>query len=257
MTYFTTHDRPLPIGSDTYLPQESVSATAMQKTGSLDANNTEITGVQGLISGDFVINNGLVGQEIQVLKGINWRNLPATTADHPAPFKQIGIIGESTVEGETTWKIQVQSKIERLLNQAPLKTTSPLCSHRFCDSGCGLDRAERTLETTILGVGSQTNFALTSWNTLNFSFGTITFNDGPNAGLTFGVTEGVDGFIHLAEIPEGLIEVGQSVTAFVGCDKTESDCRNRHGNFPQFNGIPAGGGWMPGNERYQNPPIVR
>lgn len=256
MTYFTTHDRPLPIGSDVYLPQESVSATAIQKTGSLDANNTEITGVQGLISGDFVINNGLVGQEIQVLKGINWRNIPATTADHPAPFKQIGIIGESTVEGETTWKIQVQSKIERLLNQAPLKTTSPLCSHKFCDSGCGLNPASYTVETMITDVGSQTLFRLVG-TTNNYSFGSITFKTGPNAGLTFGITEGSDGVIYLAEVPEGLVQNGQEVIAFQGCAKTEDDCRNRYGNFLQANFIPAGGGWMPGNERYQNPPIVR
>ena len=256
MTNYTTHDRPLPIGSDIYIPQESVSATAIQKTGSLDANNTEITGVQGLISGDFVINNGLSGKNIQVLKGVNWRNPPASAAAHPDPLKLVGIIGESTVEGKTTWKIQVQSKIERLLNQSPIRTTSPVCSHRFCGSGCGLNAASYTVTTTITDVGSQTLFRLVG-TTNNYSFGSITFTTGPNAGLTFGITEGSDGVIYLAEVPEGLVANGQTVIAFQGCAKTESDCRNRYGNFLRFNGIPAGGGWMPGNEKYQNPPTVR
>lgn len=254
--YFTTHDRPLPIGSDTCEPTRIASVTAIQKTGSLDVNNVEITGVQTLISGDFVTNNGLVGQTVQVAKGIDWRNIPAAIDSHPAAFKQVGIIGESTVEGQTTWKIQVQSKIERLLNQSPVRTTSPVCSHRFCDSGCGLDAANYTVNTTIQGVLSQTNFSLVG-TTNNYSYGTITFVDGPNAGLSFGITEGSDGVIYLAEIPEGKVENGQTVIAFQGCAKTESDCRNRYGNFLQFNGIPAGGGWMPGNERYQNPQIIR
>jgi uncharacterized phage protein (TIGR02218 family) len=254
--YFTTHDRPLVIGGESYSPQESVGITAIQKTGSLDVNNVELTGVQGTLTGNFVINGGLNGLGIQVLKGVNWRNLPATTDNHPTELKQVGIIGESSVEGETTWKIQVQSKIERLLNQAPIKVTSPLCSHRFCDSGCRLSFTDYTVTTTIQGVLSQTNFSLVG-TTANYSFGTIKFVDGPNAGLTFGISEGSDGVIYLSEVPEGLVANGQTVIAFRGCTKTEDYCRNIYNNFTNFNGIPAGGNWMPGNERYQNPPITR
>lgn len=254
--FFTTHDRPIEIASDKYLPEESITVTATQKVSSLDVNNVELIGIQSWFPGEFIVDNGLSGKDINVLKGVDWRNIPSSVDNHNDAFRQTGIVGEVTLEGELTWRMQVQSKTERLLNQSPIKLTSPLCSHRFCGAGCGLDAANYTVTTTITEVGSQTLFRLVG-TTNNYSFGRITFVDGPNNGRSYGISEGSDGVIYLADAPDGKVENGQTVIAFQGCAKTESDCKNRYGNFSRFNGIPTNGGWMPGNETYINPQIIR
>jgi uncharacterized phage protein (TIGR02218 family) len=253
---FTTHDRPLAIGGLNYQPNEAVNPSAIERNATLDVDNTELRGVQGWVSGDYAINNGLLGMNITVLKGVDWRNPPATIEAHPERLKEVGIAGEVTLEGQSTWAIEHQSRVQRLLNQAPIRVTSPLCQHTFCDSGCGLDINNYTVATQITEVGSQTLFRLVG-TTNNYSYGSITFTSGPNSGLTFGITEGSDGVIYLADVPEGKVSNGDSVIARQGCAKTESDCKNRYGNYLQFLGVPPKGGWMPGTNFYQNPSIVR
>jgi hypothetical protein len=117
-----------------------------------------------------------------------------------------------------------------------------------------LDKASFTFDATVTGVTSNLSFTVS--NSSDFSFGVITFSTGENAGLSFGIGVSNSGAIRLADIPEGLVEVGNEVTLFRGCEKTIEACQ-AYGNLPNFGGIPTGGGWMPGSDKYQNPGIRR
>lgn len=253
---YTTHDRPIVIDGMTAITSESILFSAIEQTANLDPNNAEIVGVQGIITADLITNQSAQEIEVVLLKGVNWRNPPATIAAHPVYLKQTGQIGEVTVQGETMWSVQIQDNIKRKLSQQIIKVTSPLCSHRFCDSGCTLDTADYTFDTTIATVSSQTQFQL-AMTSLDFSFGTVTFLSGANTGLVFSIASGVAGLINLAEIPGKRIASGDQVRVFRGCEKTPEYCKVQFGNYVNFLGIPTSGKWMPGVDAYQNPGVRR
>ena len=75
-----------------------------------------------------------------------------------------------------------------------------------------------------------------------FTFGTLTFTSGANAGLPLDIkahlrTSGIDILQLWAPTPFS-VAVGDAAPATAGCRKSLSTCRNKFSNVPNFRGYP-------------------
>lgn len=252
----TTHDRPIYIESHLCTPHEATELKAIEKNSSLDPNNVELVGNQGIIDQNTILTGRLAHKEIITLKGVNWRTPPVNFASHSNQWKQVGTSGETTIQGKVAWTIQEQSIIERRLAQTPNKITSPVCLHQFCDAGCKLNIADHTFDLFITEVFHQMSFRV-NYAPPDYSYGTLTFTSEPNANSSFPISIGTGGIINLVDMPEYKVEVNHTVRVTRGCSKTIEYCRVKYNNSINFGGIPPEGEWIPGNNKYHAPNVQR
>lgn len=252
----TTHDRPMTINGYFCTPHESVKPNAMERNTSLDPNNVEIDGPQSKLGIDPLVSGRLSYKEVRVLKGVNWRSVPGTFADHDERWTQVGTTGETEVNGKVSWLINIQSNVERRLAQTPNKITAPVCRHEFGDSNCQVSLSGKQNDHYITEVFHQASFRI-DFASIDYSFGYVVFTSEPHGSVRYPIVQGSGGIINLGDVPEAKVEVGQTLQVTMGCAKTIEYCRTKYGNVLNFGGIPPEGDWIPGNNKYQAPEIQR
>ena len=251
---FTTHDRAIVIDGVIYQPWTSADPTAIAKQLGLKVDDLELRSVLTVDSFDqtFLLNNGLRNARITTMPGIDWRDIPATIADVPDNEKEVGLVGQVRVLGKTEFAIENLSEASSRLAQPQVQKTSPLCNVRkFCDERCGLDIADYTFTATVTSVASQIVFNLS--DTHDFSWGSIRFTSGENAGAEFPIASGTGGLINMLEMAEGKVQIGDEAIVKRGCSRTMANCI-AYGNIANFRGIPTGSNWMPGADFYKSSP---
>jgi uncharacterized phage protein (TIGR02218 family) len=139
----------------------------------------------------------------------------------------------------TELKITVKSDLELLDIQMPRNLYQPGCLHTLYQGGCGLNKATFAVNSTVNGGSSVTkiNCGLEQ-GAGYFALGTIRFNSGPNAGVIRSVKEYEQGVVTLSAplvVPCG---VGDTFSAYPGCDKTKATCQAKFNNVIHFRGHP-------------------
>lgn len=155
-----------------------------------------------------------------------------------ALIRFVGRVSESEFSRSEA-RIKVKSDLELLNIKMPRNLYNPGCIHTLYDTGCGLSKASWSAASSVLAGStvSQILCGLTQPGTW-FDQGTITFDSGANSGVVRTIKGYTPGAISLAYPLPVTPGVGDTFTAYPGCDKTQSTCINKFNNVASFRGFP-------------------
>lgn len=141
--------------------------------------------------------------------------------------------------GRTSAKLTVKSDLELLNKKMPCNLYQPSCPNTLYDSSCGLTKASYGAASTVASGSSlsQINCGLAQ-SAGYFNQGTLTFSSGPNSGLSRTIRSYSPGVITLAMPLLTPCGVGNTFTAYAGCDRTQATCTGKFNNLVNFRGQP-------------------
>lgn len=202
-------------------------------------NITLHTGMTDLIQGipfpQFAVNGGFDGARVQVD-----RCFMPTYGDTSAGVVNVFTGGVSDVKPSRTGVVLTVSSDLQLLNiPMPRNVYAPACSHNLYDSACGAVKASFGAASACASgsTSSMLNCALAQAAGY-FDTGTITFTGGQNAGATRTVKSYTPGVINLSLPLPFVPVVGDTFTAYAGCDKSQATCNSKFGRLASFRGCP-------------------
>lgn len=146
----------------------------------------------------------------------------------------------STYElGRTEARVKVKSDLELLNVKMPRNLYQPGCLHTLFDTGCGLTKAAFGAATTAAsGSTRQVLNCGLAQAAGYFDQGTITFTSGANNGVTRNVKSYTPGVVTLSYPLPSTPTIGDSFTAYPGCDKKQATCSGKFSNLANFRGFP-------------------
>ncbi len=139
--------------------------------------------------------------------------------------------------GRTTAEITVNSDLALLDIQIPRNLYSPACVHVLFDSGCGLVKNVYGANGAV-GAGT-TNLSI-AWSGASAAYaqGTIVFTSGVNGGISANVKSASSTALTLAYPLLNAPAVGDTFTAYQGCDHSMATCKAKFNNLANFRGFP-------------------
>jgi len=232
---FTSHDRDIVFDNITYASGIGFVPTSVASNSNLSVDNLEVDGmVDGTIITENDIRAGLYDfAQIEIFM-VNYNDLTQGTLN-----LRTGWIGEVKY-GKGKFIAEVRGLIQSMV-QIVGELFSPSCRAKLGDLRCGLDIASYTFTGSITDVTDSQNFRDASRTEEGgyFTMGKITFTSGENAGLSMEVKEfDGGGIISLVFPMPYAIEVGDSYSIQVGCDKNFDTCINKFNNAVNFRGEP-------------------
>jgi len=244
----TDHIQDLSISSVTYLARPGMRVSLMKCSGNMEIDNYEIEGyfVTGVVTMADLLKGRFTGARV--------RRYIVNYDDLADGVLQIGDGNVSRVEvSDNAFKVQVLGKMWRL-SQPVGRTVTKRCDvETLGDSRCQFNlntsqypsgpafKQNLTVSSvidalTFTASGASGGGTGSDW----FKNGRVTWLTGDNAGYTQQIAEytiniGDDEFV-LRTQPGADIDIGDTLTATAGCDRTTSDCRYKFTNSSQTTG---------------------
>ncbi len=140
--------------------------------------------------------------------------------------------------------MEVNSIFHQLNLRIPKRMYSPACTHALYDVGCGLNKVTFGFTLTITFIDPtypQQKIYFATYPQVPvgaFNLGTVAFTTGLNAGLSRTIKNDSGQAFLLASTLPNTPQIGDTYTAYFGCDKTLSTCIYKFNNFYNFNGFP-------------------
>lgn len=258
---YTSWDSDLTINGNIYKSNAGIVPSAVASKSDLSVDNSEVsTYFEEITEVDILshkFNNAKVTAQI------------FNIGDPLAPLISLfgGEIGQIKAT-DIGFTFELRSK-SHYLNQAVSVKTSDICRHKFCDSKCGLNIENFTLQGfTITEIvpsqfstrGLKVTPAPPGINTFEIIYGGgnfessirngyIEFTSGQLIGQKFDIkdTYEVDPEVKLWQsLPLG-VAIGDTFNIIYGCGKTVAACK-AYNNFVNFGGFLSGGNWMVGDD---------
>jgi uncharacterized phage protein (TIGR02218 family) len=228
------------VPATTYQSENGCIPTDLSENDSSNADNMDVTGALGTYVTDADVRGNL-------FQGAEWTLILCNYADTSMQqLRKRGTVGEATVNG-LAFTFSLKS-LSSWWQTEIIELAGPMCRYKrlgvspcpFDMTGTTTDDMPARITTTVASVTSQREITLTDastgadsssvnvsdYPTGRFTKGTITWNDGDNAGQ-----EAMDIQEHKADETITLkwkmpfdIAVGDSVTLDVGCDRRISTC---------------------------------
>lgn len=191
--------------------------------------------IQGVPFPQFVNNGGFDGARVQVD-----RCFMLPYGDTSAGVVNIFTGSVSDVKPSRTEILLTVSSDLQLLNiPMPRNVYAPACSHNLYDAGCGASKAAfGAASSCAAGTTALQIVCALAQAASYFDTGTITFTGGQNAGATRTVKSYVPGVISLSLPLPYAPAVGDTFTAYAGCDKTQATCAAKFNRLSSFRGFP-------------------
>ena len=227
----TSHDAPLRIGDDDYLPSPGMVPAAVTQRLGLEPGSTEISGA---LSSDALRDADLSlgrwdGSQVSLLAA-DWANPSAEPI-----LLASGELADVTSRGDE-FTAELHS-IAGKLNEPPCPSTSPHCRAELGDKACRVDLAGRTRRAAVVSWDG-TQIELADAVGAEFLFGRLRFLSGANCGAET-VILAVDGATaKVRDIPRADVAPGTIVEIRHGCDKRLETCAARFANAANFRGEP-------------------
>lgn len=139
--------------------------------------------------------------------------------------------------GEMT--ITVRSITELFNTMIPRSLFQSPCRNQLFSPQCGKSKADYTTSGTVADATNKAQFTATTGKAAGwFASGYLVFTSGANAGLTIGIKT-FDGTTFGLNYPL-LFQpaVGDTFTAYAGCDHTKTMCEDKYGNGINYRGEP-------------------
>ncbi|MET4238627.1 DUF2163 domain-containing protein [Bradyrhizobium sp. RT10b] len=190
------------------------------------------------------VNAGILDEAIvRVDRGYvaAWPLLPTLTL---VPVGLVNVFYGRVAEvdfGRSSIMININDPRELLDVDMPRNVYGSGCGYALFDSGCTLSKAAFALPLTITGVtGINTIQTNSSKADGYFSLGSVRFTSGGNSGLQMMVRASflAGGEMDLMAPLPFTINVGDTLTAYPGCDKQFATCAQKFNNLPNFGGFP-------------------
>lgn len=148
-----------------------------------------------------------------------------------------GLVTSIDQIGRTSAEITVASDLVLLDLDMPRNLYAPSCGHTLYDSGCGLVKNAFGSRGTV-AAGSTVSSIVWTGATQAFVQGTIYFSSGINAGASANIKSLSSGTLVLSYPLEFPPAIGDTFTAYQGCDHTNTTCRTKFNNLANFRGFP-------------------
>ena len=240
--YYTDADGSITYGGNIFVCNAPLmSRDKLKLVVGVQADSVSVTmqvSPSNLISGipfpQFANNGGFDGASVNID-----RCYMATYGDTSAGVVNMftGMVLE-VAPSRTSIVLTVGSNMQLLNIAMPRNLYTPGCTHTVYDTECGAVKASFGAASSVSsGTTSVINCGLTQANKW-FDNGTITFNTGANAGTKRTIKSYNVGSITLALALPTAPTVGDTFTAYAGCNKSNSDCLNKFNRLVSFRGFP-------------------
>lgn len=248
--YYTSAQQNIVYNGHTYLAAFQDSAPGFRRGASrcslgLNVDEMEIeivydtsTRMVGYGPAVLAANGGLDGAQIQVDKALapNWSN-PVVNG---VVNLFTGIVGEAKCDSSKV-TLTVSSMLLYLNANFPRNYFLTQCNHALFDGGCTLSKAAFAVNGSVTGGGSLNGFnsnctQADGW----FALGSLVWTSGFNNGVLCAVkwyvnASGAFSLIYpLSVVPN----IGDTFTAYPGCDKLQATCANKFSNQANYRGFP-------------------
>lgn len=235
----------------TYVPQGSLSATALHQTGDAGVDNLD---VMGALSSDRITDTELRaglydGAEVLILL-VNYADL---SMGHMTLMR--GHIGDVSIGASGQYGATVTS-LQNQMTQQIGDMTSPTCRcRRLGDAQCKVNMANYTASGFVSPGGGDPRALSTGIGGAAglYAGGVLRVTAGPNAGVERDIKTFTGGAVILQEPFPFPFTAGTAVQMEQGCDRRFPTCRDKFNNAINFHGENA----LPGTDaltRYGRPP---
>jgi uncharacterized phage protein (TIGR02218 family) len=199
----------------------------------VNARSTDLLGGTAWLPA--VANGALDGAQVQLERV--FASAPGVAAAG-AVLLFTGQVTETQV-GSTTAKLTVSSDLILLNIQMPRNLYQPGCINSVYDTGCTASRATFARYGTVTGgTQSSVNSDLTSQADGYFALGEIIFTSGLNSGVKRTIKTSSAGVLGLSYPLPKVTAIGDTFTAYAGCDKRDTTCSGTFNNIPNFRAFP-------------------
>jgi uncharacterized phage protein (TIGR02218 family) len=237
---FTEHDNDLAYAGTDFQADSGLTASQIQQ--SLDLSVDNLTAAGALSSATITETDILARRYDDAVVELFWVNWADPTQGITIA---VGNLGEVTRAG-IAFSAEFRSIANRL-NQKIGTTCERFCSAKLGDARCKVDLTASTLKAACASAtaGLVSEIAMTGLSTYAadwFTFGTLTFSGGANAGLPIDVkahlrTSGID-ILQLWMPTPFAVAVGDAAVVLAGCRKSLATCQTKFANVPNFRGFP-------------------
>lgn len=232
--YFTDHDADLTIDGAHYLAAMGMVPSAVTSQLGMAVDNLEIEGMLSAegIAGDALLQGLYDHAELRVFM-VNYQ-----APDEGMLHVKTGWLGEVTLR-DGQFVVEVRG-ISAALQQQIGEVYSPTCRAALGDARCKVNLTAHTVMGSVTSVESVYAFRDSARTDADgtYSFGTITFTSGSNAGRSMEVREFADGRFALFLPMPSPLQPGDQYRVGAGCDKRFDTCVSRYGNALNFRGEP-------------------
>lgn len=234
MLGFTTHDRDLIVGGQTFRAAASFAPSAINANNALNVDNLE---VDGALTSDAISASDLRAGRY------DFARIDIFLVDWQAPDAGVinlssGFLGEVRIQDQR-FTAEVRG-LKQILQQEIGEVFSPECRADLGDRRCRVALRDFTQTSTIAQVSSPRSFIASALNQPDgwLRYGLLRWHDGGNAGLDFEVKQQQGDAIVLVQTPPAPLSVGDRFEVIAGCDKRFATCRDKFANVPNFRGEP-------------------
>jgi len=239
---FTDHDEALAFEGDTFEASSGADRSAVQARTGLAADSVAINGALSSVAiteGDIAAGR-YDGARVELWL-VDWTDTDLRL------LQFAGEIGEIS-RGELGYVAEVAGLADRL-NRPVGRSYLRTCDAVLGDARCGVDSTSPAVSTAglVLSVverGRFTASAVSAFPDGWFIRGLLTWQDGPDAGLSMTVKDHAGDALTLWLPPHHPVEPGRAFTLVAGCDKRFETCRAKFANAINFRGFPD----MPGDD---------
>jgi uncharacterized phage protein (TIGR02218 family) len=247
---FTEHDNDLKFDDVVYEALSGFVGSEIAESLGLNVDNQDIHGV---LSSDRItdddISSGVYDSAHVTLYRVNWNDISMRV------LWKISTIGEIS-RGEHIFTAELRG-LTHYLQQSKGRVFNPGCDVALGSIRCKVNLENnaymalglvnvvtglRTFECTGLGIRGNTY----DWFTSGKLVWTSGFNNGKSVEVRLHSVNNANGkvYLELWQSALKLINVGDTFKVYAGCNKTPRACRDKFGNFVNFQGFP----YMPGND---------
>lgn len=261
---FTSHDEAVTLQGQTYLPCDSLQASA-QSGGMLSGGTAGDVGIKGLITDASITAADLLGGRYDGAIVEVWeQQWDATNEQGFIPRRLArGIIGKVS-QGDPAYQAEMVSPGARLYQKPLLRPHTPACRYDLGDGRCPVALGPLTVTGTVTGMAARNVLQRTDYRTFfdsaraeadgYFADGKITWTSGLNTGLSTEVRTNAAGQFTLWSPMPYVIAVGDGYSMTPGCNKTRDDHTVKFGlDMVDFGGFPD----LPGNDAILQTPDAK
>lgn len=239
--FFTDHDEDIVYSGDTYIANSGYTRTAIVNNTALSVDNLE---VQGIFDSDLISEQDLRAgvfdhAEVEIFL-VNFEDLSQGILK-----LRKGWLGQAVLTEQGVFKTELRGLMEALQHEF-IEVYQPECRAQLGDTRCGVDLTDTTFYRTgtVTVVNSRQSFVATlssGFTAGYFDNGRVTWTSGDNEfrSIEVNTVTGSDPYTFLLYLPLGYnIQVGDTFTVFVGCDRKFETCRDKFDNANNFRGEP-------------------